>query len=846
MTELETAIEAGDVERTLAALETMPEVERRAAAPVLAGLHAKVHREEPFSARHTAATLALFGTGTLAQAMKCGYDGDPAIARVLLARRPAWLQEWCDAVADRRWPLVRRLARAGAVERRSSERYTIGLISQSTLVHPVALFEEQPELLETELWDLFVYEGNGENSLSSADKYAKGGRGWSGALSILEARGTVSRARLLDASLDALERDFPQFRAGWFSRFHESLAPTLNERAARAERYVRLLNSRVPPTVTFALGMLASLEAAGRPLPVATLRALTTAYSAKAKSTALDALKLGAVLLEREPEPARRASAAAFAVALEHPEREVQSAALDVLERHAERADPALRDRLASVANLVVPSLRERFRAAFASPDAAPVPALPREEVAAAPFERARIAPIVDVDELVEAYAAVLESEAAPEDLERVLDGVSRLCAERPADFERVTGPLRKRAERILDPKQDFKFAPLRRVFAALACAWLSGEYAPPTRLPDDPVPAFLFRRVDEAGARIARGRAAPLLAAPTHRGCTIEPLRLVERFAASDGSERYDAIAALLRLSYGGRADARPVARGLAGEAGAALRYALGDGGCAAGSDTALWIAASRARVPRAYDPLIDAAFPGFGPDAAQPAVPDMTWDVRESTVTDPRTGRARTYRFCSTRFSLTPPLPAGVPADLPTVNRWRAAARGSAYEASPELLRWCGSIRPLERDAWFAEGCVRVGGNLDWHSAQWANRTYFEPLLESDVPVGTAGALLLSLGLLAKDATEGVLAVDGLGVALADGRLDASALEKIVANVVAWRANTITKRAAPRLALLARTSSRHAQLVRAALRNALPADGAGASELRPLRELLRELSVE
>jgi hypothetical protein len=851
MSELEAAIEAGDVERTIAVLEPMREDERRNAAPAVVALHAAAHREEPFATRHTAATLALFGTGTMAQAAKCGYDGHPGLERVLRARRPAWLQEWCDAVADRRWALVRRLARAGAIERRRTERYTIGLIAQSTTVHPLEVFAEQPELLEAEVWDLFVYEGNGENSLSSADKYAKDDRGWAGALATLESRGTLSRARLLDASLDALERDFPQFRAGWFSRFHETLAPTLNERAARAERYVRLLQSRVPPTVAFALDALASLEKAGRPLPSATLAALPGVSTAKAKGTALEALRLGALLLERLPEAERRGRAATFAVAFEHPAREVQSAALDLLERHARRDDPALRERLANAAAGIVPSLRERFAKLYApeapeSPSVVAASAVSRPATSPPAFARAALEPLADVDALVEAFAAVLEGEVAPEELERVLDGVSRLCAERPPDFERVTGPLRKRADRILDPKNDGKFAPVRRVFARLARVWLSGD-AVPAGATDLALPEFLRARVEAIVARAMQRRPRVLLAAPTHAGCVIEPLRLVARFADANGAvDRLDTIAALLRLSASGREEALRAATGLGGESGAALRYALGADDVRVGPDAALWIAASRARYPFDDDPVVEAMHPGFGPDATRRARPALEWNVREWSVPHRPGSPAKTYRHCTTLIRLVPELPAPLAADTPSVRRWDAE-REPRFLPTPELLRWAGSIWPLQREGWFAEGCVRIGSNLDWWSAQWANRTYFEPLLESDVRVGIAGGLLLALGLLAKDATEGVLATDALALALADGRLDAAGLATIFGHVVAWNPYTLPRRAAPRIAQVARTSPQHARLACEALGGALHgADASGAAALRPLRDLLRELTIE
>src|SRR5207247_905024 len=81
------------------------------------------------------------------------------------------------------------------------------------------------------------------------------------------------------------------------------------------------------------------------------------------------------------------------------------------------------------------------------------------QEIAAAEWDGDRIprldparqiTPIGSVEELIDLFAAVLENEGPPDEIERVLDGVSRLCAEHPADFERRTGPLRKRARTLL------------------------------------------------------------------------------------------------------------------------------------------------------------------------------------------------------------------------------------------------------------------------------------------------------------------------------------------------------------------------------------------------------------
>jgi hypothetical protein len=60
------------------------------------------------------------------------------------------------------------------------------------------------------------------------------------------------------------------------------------------------------------------------------------------------------------------------------------------------------------------------------------------------------VTPLSALDELVDAAAAALESREDNDAFERVLDGVSRLCHLRPADFESRTGPLRKRCQQLL------------------------------------------------------------------------------------------------------------------------------------------------------------------------------------------------------------------------------------------------------------------------------------------------------------------------------------------------------------------------------------------------------------
>ena len=113
--------------------------------------------------------------------------------------------------------------------------------------------------------------------------------------------GRLSRPRLLDASLDALARDFDPYQARWFSQFHDLLAPTDEECLGRADRYLALLSSRNSATVSWALKAVKRIDKLepieGRKL-IAALRPLLYAPQ---KATAISALAVLEGLVKRRP-----------------------------------------------------------------------------------------------------------------------------------------------------------------------------------------------------------------------------------------------------------------------------------------------------------------------------------------------------------------------------------------------------------------------------------------------------------------------------------------------------------------------------------------------------------------
>src|SRR5262249_14289632 len=152
------------------------------------------------------------------------------------ARKPKWLEQWCKwvlGVNQQSWSVVRRLVREGLCERPDRDEYYLFMLHGDLFGGPRKLLESDPALLEHELWELFRRPGIREASLAQDHR-------WSDALVALSAEGRISRDRLLDASLEALELPFKPYHTTWYRNFHEALKPMVAERAARLPLYLAL------------------------------------------------------------------------------------------------------------------------------------------------------------------------------------------------------------------------------------------------------------------------------------------------------------------------------------------------------------------------------------------------------------------------------------------------------------------------------------------------------------------------------------------------------------------------------------------------------------------------------
>jgi len=853
---LRAAAAADDQGAVMALLADRSEADRTELQPVARELVAAAKKRGLEAVGHLGPVLlAAYGTLPVSDIRGLGWRSNHVPKRlelVLEHRSPERLgpivEFLLDDLHDRAWKIVRPLVLAGVIPRPDRPSYTMAMLAATRRWKAADLVAFDPAVLDIEAWRLFEVEGGGEDSLANHEKFF--GDSWGDCFRDLAARDAVARRRLLDASLAALARDFATYRAGWFSRFHETLVPTDEERAERTGAYLGLLRSRVGPTVSFAVAALVRIERAGL-LPADLLLDRIRPVLAEASAgAATAALGLVARAGEGSQELARRAAIVA-SEGIANPSPEVQGRAIALIGRLAGEPDDDLTRALTRRQPDVAASQRTALAALIArssggavgvapSASVAPSPAVERQPPDSAsrpsPIDPDReVAPLQTVEALVDVAVSVLESGGPADDLERVFDAVGRLSGDLAVSRSRLTAAVGKRARAILDRRGTRPFGGFdpRADSAAVLLAWSRGELVEPLlarRSADAGSGAFLSARSHELAEASAAGRPFISMAAPTHRGGWIDPAVLVRRLAAGAPASRLDLVAALLRLAPDGRDAALSAAKGLDGEAGSAVRYALG-GDERIGPTAAWWVAAARVRSPGEDDPAVERRHPGLGPDAGRVA------RLRLS-VTD-----RRPY-FGGFGLDMEPPLPETTSADLPTVLLFRTAGAFLVNDRSdPSMLRWMATIQPGARETWAAVGALHLGRNTDWWSAEWANRAFLEPFVDPVTAIGPHARTLVGIALGARDAGERGIATDVARLALADGRLTAMSLAEGL-RTAAVAACDRPNRWAVSLADVAADSPAHAAAVAEAIARTLPAlADRPPAKLVPLLRLLDEL---
>jgi hypothetical protein len=553
-------IDAGDADGVLDSIAGMTAAERSAAyarvTPEVERLHELVHVQgqqwahpNGTDAQRRAAAAAVLGLATGEQMGGRRFGDAALIADAVRRCAPGWATpeglRTCTERSTSFFPTIALLVREGLAAWPEGDAVvehvaSVGFRSRVPLVDVVR--DRLAGTLDF-LYRLFEVEGGQTTSLASCDKYRRDENKWSTTLLALSATGELDRDRLLTASLEALERDFAPFRAGWYKRFHDALKPTPADRAARKDHYVRLLGSAVPQTVSFAVGQVDRL-ARKKLVGDEALDALRPVMTAKAKATVVKAVKL-AQRLARTPEETTLACELLLD-ALLHEEVAVQEAALDALDALLPKASEPerLRASLADSRPLLRPSLRGRLPEVEAPADE-PDTVVP---VRVDPLHPSRA--LAGMPSLAETVQLAAEGLEVPDPL--VLERAWAGMVHHRVDEDTVAA-VRKRARKLLDAA-NANDRVMRSAHARLVLVWAGETLRPwPGWMPQTPAQGFFLGYHAELAARVADDDPTPLLSTPSHQDGWLHPDVLTSRLTGRPG--RHELALAAHRLPDDARA---------------------------------------------------------------------------------------------------------------------------------------------------------------------------------------------------------------------------------------------------------------------------------------------------
>jgi len=773
-------------------------------------------------------------------------DGNRAMVAILTDRRPEWIDDWVEARLEDEWQGIdwgplRTMIKTGLCRKPASPGYiqlmtdrlpdSWSFTGEDREYMPLSRkLLADPELLDDEVWRLFEVDTYAFGGWESPET-PKGYESWSAAIRRLSEEGHLDRNRLLDSSLSGLTMGFNKRALTDYISFHNYLEPAVDEIVARQQTYLDLISSQSSHVVTFALKMLKVIDKAKAMDDAVFLASASCLMSMQTKTQPKTGLVLMKRILKRNGGLASLAARTA-AGGLTHPSADIQEAAMDVIDLASVEGDRELLEAIADsiddiaathrtraeqlltklgggeqlneppATNIAVDktellkrcdALDEDVRRIAGVDDAIAAlagqtpPARLAFAISDAPILASsdRIQPIESFDELLDTVSHAVEVVDSADEVERILDAISRLCDQQPANMNQLAGPLVKRINR-----EDMSGAARGLVHSTndswrlkdLLLTWLTGQAVRSLGKAYKQLigPArFLNARVHELADRVRRRQAAALLAAPTHTGGWIDPTVLCQRMIDLQASGMeippFDFIQALLRMAPDRREEAAELAGDISGHEGKAIRWALGGGEQLEQHDSEhplLWLAAGRARDPHGVlDVLAEFDLNDLGADAVAPAT--YTW---KASVTKKKSRyRAGTYRYPELRVTSNPKGPTGLAMSaFPTSALHVRGSKWGVYGVSCEwLFSWIAMSWPMNCDAFFATGAVAIAFRIDDPSSTFnPNFAFLSPLFEPDRPLTEMGTLALCTALVSRDADARAQAVDVLTESLQDGR--------------------------------------------------------------------------
>ena len=592
------------------------------------------------------------------------------LEQIIIDRQPDWLDDWIEYELAQefsghiKFPMLRRWIKMGICKKPETDGYYQMFAEHLSSIEfspaekthtctPITQrIRAEPELLE-DVWKLLQIETTAFNTESWLTRGAPSNHEtWPEAFLKLMNEGLLDRAQLLDATVKGLTFDVKQNQLSGIHKLHVQIDPIVKELEALQPDYLILLCHKVGHVVKFALKMLGQLEKHNKLDQEAFLSEAPVIFLQDNKGNAVVTLKLIKKIIARVPKHLVL-GLKSIVEALRHPHIDVQNLAVAILDENKEVLTEDLKNEIFNYSNYVAESLKQKVKVLSGEKDNCEhglmemcrdrealekqLSQLPKKQIKALglneifsndQFELPTISdnildhqilntlepikPIADLDELITAVSHAIEITENPGETERILDGLSRLCHDRPDDFEERTKALKYRLENIY-AEQGLCISSDYGICLAiydLILTWLSGKSCTTQkdnrvyRQEDVFLPKLAFIR--NLKKRVAKQASQPLISAPTHNGGWIDPLIWVNKLIEYEDKDmvfdEMDLSQSFLRLTPDNRSKALKKASKLSSNLCSIVRFSLGGNVRPTYEDREnyhLWISAARTRAP-------------------------------------------------------------------------------------------------------------------------------------------------------------------------------------------------------------------------------------------------------
>ena len=794
------------------------------------------------------------------------------VIKILMERRPEWIDKWVDEKlkgdwATIEWDTLRYFIKKGLCKKPDSEAYFRLLISKLPDSHYkkenyIPLSEKllaEPDILDEDIWNFFTIETYafandwGHSYKDCPHNYES----WPEALCRLSNESFIDRQRLLDGSIDGLSTGFKNNILSGYINFHDKLKPTIDELSSRQKSYMMLLGNQAPHVVTFALKVLKKLEKHNMLDDQAFIDNTANVFTIRTKTQPKTALLLLKKIVTRNAGYLN--SAAKLVIeALSHESPDIQEFSLSLLEDWSKNLDSQIfelvierREDVAAVhrsrfelllrsvgldisgegvnypddsVDFLMAELRERVKLVderylklsgidnedFLLTDSVPAPMEFDIFDVQILSGIEQVNPIQTIDELIDVVSHAVEEVDSAEEIERILDGISRLSDQRPDYFDSLTEPLLKRVNTFGSGAG----RGIHNSWGTLVCfrtlinTWLrpKSNQFDVDKIEVDPggIKTFQSFRIYEIVERVSSGKVAPLLSAPTHVGGWVDPLILVERIEKIIKNDEiipiFDLCQAFLRLAPDNRDKALIKI--------SQINYALVDTLFLAFGQImenlyidqqygGLWLSAARSMYPsQKVDNIFSLPIENELPDGISPAI----YNWKSFTTSRKCSYEDKIYRYgnveisselCSNEYDV---MKSGkcrtdeiVLTDKETQIQYKfqnlityptvllhVGGRWSFYGTHKAwLTNWIEMSWLQNKDPFLVAGIKSINDRMeDKPSNDDPNFAFLNPLFETDRPLTEVAYLALIFGLVVQDTDVKGYALDALAETIQDGR--------------------------------------------------------------------------